>query len=202
MGRFKLWMLIGGAALVFLGIQEWRLCAEVKGTPQKLSCAALARDGYGDNAHVELTDFLASSAGFVYEKKRGGDWSKVWVPLVPLDGPYAEMLRALPEGAEIPAPETFGVILQTSNAKNEKALGKLVDKDVLRGVVINEIDSLDRETKKLLAESYPGIDLEKCWIVEEGRSVRSVAMCLLFIVLGLALAGGGIFFFIRGARKG
>jgi len=199
MGRFKLWMVIGGAVLAFYGFKEWRLSGEVKSAPQTITCEALARDGYGDNAHVRLTEFLVSPASYVYEEGKGG-WKKVWLPLVPLNGPYAEQLRALPEDAEIPAPRSFGVILQTDEVSNEDKLGALAERDVVEGVVINEIDSLDSETKKLLNQAYPGIDLEKCWILEHNRKTKGMASSLLFLLLGLGIAGAGLYLFVQGGR--
>ena len=201
MGRFKFWMLIGGIALAWYGYKELRLSGEAKAEPQTITCEALGRDGYGDNAHVKMTDFLLSSAGYVYEEKKGGGWETVWIPVVPLNGPYAEMLRGLPEDAEAPAPKTFHVILQTSHASNAKRLGVIAGEDDVRGVVINEIDSLDSETRKLLRQSYPGIDLEKCWIVEHKRKTKGAGISLLLLVLGLGLAGGAGFLFWKALQR-
>lgn len=72
MGRLKLIMVVAGAVLVLYGYEEWRLSGEVKAEPQTISCAALTRDGYGDDAHVRLTDFLVSPSSFVYEEAKGG----------------------------------------------------------------------------------------------------------------------------------
>jgi hypothetical protein len=201
MGRFKIWMIIGGAFLAWYGFQEWRISAEAKTDPQVLTCAALAKDGYGTNAHIKMTDFLLSPGGYVYEEKeKGGSWETVWIPVVPLGGAYHKMVLALPEDAEIPSPKSFNVILQTEHASGASMLGKIGGKKQLQGVVINEIDSLDSETKKLLKDSYPGIDLDNCWIVEHKRETKGAMLSLLLLLLGVGLAGGGVFFLVKGRK--
>jgi hypothetical protein len=190
---FRIWLLVGGAALAWYGFKEWRLASVTKAEPQRITCAALERDGYGDNAHVLITDFLMSPTGFVYsEGKQGSGWKAVYVPLVPLDGSYAAALRDLPKDQAPPAPGQFGVILKTERAPNEAALVRLGDSDTLLGVVINEIDALDAKTKDLLARGYPGIDLDACWIVEDRRTVKGSGT-------GLGLLAGGLALLVLGA---
>ncbi len=201
MGRFKIWMIIGGAVLAWYGFKEWRISGEAKADPQVITCGALAKDGYGKNAHVKMTDFLLSPGGYVYEEKTsGGSWSKVWIPVVPLGGEYHTMVQALPEDAELPAPKSFNVILQTEHASSASMLSKIGKRDDIQGVVINEIDSLDSETKKLLRDSYPGIDLDKCWIVEHKRKTKGAMLSLLMLLAGVGLAGGGVFFLVKGGK--
>lgn len=192
MRRFRYWLLIVGLAGAYYGFQEWRLARFTSPTMQTITCEALARDGYGDNAHVRLSEYLLSPATFVYTEGRGGKRKTVWIPVLPLHGSYGEMVAALPEDAVVPPPKEFGVILQTDHAPDDEALGRLHDAEYLVGVVINEIDSLDRKTRNLLQEGYPGIDLEKCWILEHRRTVRSEGM-------GLAILGGGGFLVVSGA---
>lgn len=194
MRRFKLWILIGGIALGYYGFKEWRLSGVTKKTMQTLTCKALVADGYGDNAHVRLSDFMLSPGGFVYE---GSDskWKKVWIPVVGMNSDYAKMVHELPEDAELPSPKNFGVILQSTHVSNDSALGRIAQQDYLVGVVINEIDSLDSGTRRLLEKSYPGIDLEKCWILEHRRKVSGAGFGMTLMGVALALVALAAFLF-------
>lgn len=204
MGRFKIWILVAGVAVGWLGWKEYRLSCEVKKDPQTITCANLAKNGYGRNAHVRVTDFLLATTDFVYKEKRSSkEWSKVWLPVLPIDGEYARMVAALPEDAEeIPSAKSFGVILQSEHVASLDGLSVFDEAPVLLGVVINEVDSLDRKTKKLLAESYPNVDLDECWILEHNRKVSGVGRGAGFLGLGVVLVALAVFLFVRGKKKG
>ena len=200
MSRIKIFVLVAGIALLYAGYKQWRLSGVVKAEAQVISCADLARDGYGENAHVKLKDYFISQGGLVYEEKRGSkEWGKVWIPVLPSDGEYAKMYDALPVGAEIPAPRSFGVILQTEQVKSLGGLGALEGRDFLAGVIINEIDSLDGDTKKLLAESYPGVDLDACWILDHRRKATTTGFLSLGLGAGLVLLA--VILFLRGRKR-
>ena len=112
-----------------------------------------------------ISDVYVATSDFVYEeKRRGKEWSKVWLPVVPMDGEYVKRLAALPEDAEsIPSPEAFRVILRSEHVAGLDGLRAFGDMERLPGVVINEVDSLDSDTKELLESSYPRVDLDACW---------------------------------------
>lgn len=198
MRRLRLVMLLGGLALAFYGFQEFRLSGTAKAEPQEITCDELARNGYGDNAHVRLGNWFFAPSTFVYEKsKRSEEWNHVFVPLLPLDGDYAQSLRELPEGTSPPAPKRFGVILKSSEVSNNTELNALGEAETLEGVVINKIDSLDRKTKDLLSRSYPEVDFDACWILEHERKVKGPAIGLLIVLAGLAAMGGGGFLMFK-----
>jgi hypothetical protein len=197
-GRLKLYLLIGGIALAYFGFRAFRLGSETKDEPQTLTCSQLAENGYGDNAHVRLGEFMLSLGGFVYEQQReGGRYTRIWIPVVPLESEYARMVDALPEGAEIPVPDTFNVILQSEHIGSDDMLQRIAMQDFLSGVVINEIDSLDRETKKLLRSQYTGIDLDKCWILDHRRKPKSAGLGLGMLVGGVGMACLSFFLVLR-----
>ena len=203
MGRFKIWILVAGVAVGYLGWKEYKLSGEVKKEPQTITCADLAKNGYGDNAHVRVTEFTVATSEFVYkEKGHGKEWSEVWLPVVPVDGEYARRIAALPEDAEeIPPAKSFGVILQSEHVTGLEGLSVFDEMPALLGVVINEVDSLDRDTKKLLAESYPSVDLDTCWILEHDRKVSGAGRGMGFLGLGVVLVGLAVFLFVRGKKK-
>ena len=203
MGHFKIWMLVLGIGIVIISWKEWRLSGAVKQEAQTITCTDLALGGYGDNAHIRLTDFYVATAEFVtQEKRRSKAWSKVWLPVVPMDGEYVKLLGALPDDAEeIPPVRDFRVILQSEHVEGQAGLARLGELDALTGVVINEVDSLDSDTKKLLGESYPGVDLDTCWILDHRRKVPAAARYLAVLALGVGLVAWAILLFVRGRKK-
>lgn len=206
MFRIKLIVLVVGCVLVYFGVQEARLSSTTKSQPQPISLAQLASNGPGDNAHVEIRDFLCSPS-FIYESKEGSNkWTCCWVPAVSLDSEYAAQLNAmlvanngvLPNS--FPDPKSFNVILKMPDVESERDFERIAAQDTAQGVVINLIEGLGGEEKKILKQSFPGVDLDACYIVEIGRQPSGVAKTAGLIggggllgVLGLAWLGSGLF---------
>jgi hypothetical protein len=193
--RFKLLGLLLGVGLAVYGFKERTLSAAASETPQRLTCAQLGERGYGDNAHVVLTDF-AFTVDFVYSEK-SGKWKQVWIPAVPLDGEYAEKVRAAGgDPTKVPAPRPVLVIVTSTDVANQAALSALEEKDELQGLVTNVIDKIDGKTKDLLEKAYG--DVSRAQIFEVGRKVKGTGLILGMIaggcILGLASLGS---FFLR-----
>lgn len=197
MGRIKFLVVIGGIALFVYGVQEMRLASAASKDPQTLSCAELAAKGPGDNAHVVLTDFLLCDQAFIYEtksKSKSSEWKRVWVPLVPRDGDYVRKILAManPDGP-LPPPTDIRVLLKTSRVKDARELDPLGSSKSLTGLITNKIDSLGTKERKMLEESYPGIDFTKCYILDHDRKPASSGQ------IAGALGGGALLVLAGGA---
>jgi hypothetical protein len=83
------------------------------------------------------------------------------------------------------------VIVKTKHAPNEDQLAALRARTQLDGLVVNRIEALDADERELLHQDYPGIDFDKCIILEEGRQPSDGAMLFLLGGGGLALLLGG-----------
>jgi hypothetical protein len=204
--RFVLALVIGGGVLLYFGVQEFRLSSATKAEPQAITCAELAANGPGENAHVVMGDFLLCSFAFVYEEKNN-KWSKVWVPAVPLGGEFHRQLLSMVDAegnltGEPTLPTDVKVIVKTSDVSNGDELGSMGEKDTLQGVVINNIESLGSEEKKILKESYPTVNFDECWILEVGRKPATMAKIAGLCGGGLALALSGIVLALRGRSQG
>jgi hypothetical protein len=96
---------------------------------------------------------------------------------VPLNGEYHQrVVELIDEGArdhEIPQPSDVRVIVKLNDAKSEGDVSAFNRRAKLTGVVINRIEGLGDEAKKILRESYPAVDLGRCWIFHEGRTPTS-----------------------------
>ncbi len=207
-------MIVLGGLMVYWGYQEMSLASKTDATPQTITCQALSDSGPGDNANVVMSDFLLCTMAYVYEGVGSSDsvYSTVWVPAVPLDGTYHRLLKSMldEEGnivGDLPMPTDLAVLVKTSKTPNDEALDRLAAADTLGGLVINEIASLDSEEKKLLSESYPGVDFDKVWILEHGRVPAGAGKMyglmgggLALLVLGLGIGASGMGLLGRGSK--
>ncbi len=194
MTRFKLALIIVGGVLVFFGIQEMRLSSGCKAEPKKLTCAELSANGPGDNSHIQLTDFVLPESVFVYnESSKGGGWTCIWIPAVPLDGDYVkEYQKAMEAGGQPPAPTGLKVIVKSKGVRTEKDLEALAKKDMIQGVVINKVEAVSGEEKKILVQNYPGSNIDTCWILEVGRTPSGMGKLAGFFGGGIVCAGLGV----------
>jgi hypothetical protein len=200
MTRILLVIIVLGGAMVFAGIQQMRLASVAKAEPQKISCAKLMASGPGDNAHVVLTDFIMVNSAFVTETgKSGGRWKNVWVPVMPVDGEYRDQIASLikssgslPPNGVMPTPRDIRVIVNSSKVASESELGALADQDTIQGMVVNTVSSLGSKQKRILADSYPGVNFDNVLILEHGRTPWGAGKSLGCIAGGIALAGAGV----------
>jgi hypothetical protein len=202
--RFLLILLIAGAVIGYHGFNEFRLARAASATPKTITCADLEQSGPGENVNIRLTDMLLCSHSVIYKsRKTGGEWQTIWLPAVALDGPYVERVREMliNRVEHIPPPTNVRVIVKTGKVRNEHELEQLLDEDELEGMVVNSVESLGSEERKLLAEGYPGIDFSKCWIVEVGRQPKSVPAAMGIMGGGGALMLLGLGIFARGFMK-
>lgn len=206
MGRLKLIAIVVGAVMAWLGYQEFKLGAVASATPQTISCAELEASGPGDNAHVVMTEFLLLEQAFVYESRENSPrWQKVWIPALPLGGEFHQQLLTLVDSegnlppGDLPLPKTIRVIVKSSKVNNEAQLETVAGADTLQGLVINEIESLGSKERKLLTESYPGVDFDAVWILEHQRKPAGKGKTWGLLGGGtlLALVGLGAFFINR-----
>jgi hypothetical protein len=174
-------LVIAGGVLVFAGVQEYRLSKVAKAEPQTITCAQLASKGPGENAHVRLTEFEFTENYVYQEQKRSTEWKVSYVPAVP------------PRVKDDPGVRVIKVLIKSTAARNENELFALGQAPV-QGVVINTISALGRDERRLLKESYPGVDFDTCWIVEAGKepASRGRLMGLIGGGSGLAVVAAGL----------
>jgi hypothetical protein len=191
--------------VAWMGVKEHTLSGVAKAEPKVVTCAQLEKEGPGDNAHLTLSDFLLTSS-FVYEAKKGSTsgWKRVWVPAVPLDGPYAREAMAAYHAnpdAEVPPPKDFRVVVAFDDVRDAKGLEAAGDRDTLTGVVVNVIEKIPSDTRRLLEQNYPGVPVDKCWILEVGRKPKRASTAYMMIAAGAAGALFGVWLVVRGFQR-
>jgi predicted Zn finger-like uncharacterized protein len=206
LNRFAIALGIIGVVLFAAGLKEMRLATAASAKPQEITCLDLEKNGPGKNAYVRVTKFI-STGGFVYQKKENSDaWQMVWLPIIPIDGDYALRVRkmikdgTLKSESDLPPPDHVHVIVKSSKISSQSEVDRFDDThDTLTGLVINQVESLSQKEKDLLVQSYPGTDLDTCWIVEEGREPASPAKYLGMMGGGAALVLAGLWLTFRPA---
>lgn len=196
--RIAIALLIGGGLLTFFGYKEHKLASSAASDPQTITAADLIANGYGDNAHVNVTDFemITWETIVLTPEDNPNKFEKVWAPVIAFDDPYIEELQALPEDAQTAPPYKgqVALILYSTDIRSSATLESVAFQDAVQGMVINEIDSLGGDELKELKKSL-SIDPDKVLILEHNRKPKSTGITMLMMVGGvlLMLAGPGMF---------
>ena len=180
--RFAIPCLLVGAFLGWLGIKELRLKAGASATPQEITLQQLIEKGHGTNNFIVLKDFVYSQDVLykpLYAKHPDGPWDSAWTPvLVPA--------QALAKSAK------FQAILFWPDVRSKAHYDELTQQQTLKGMVINEVQSVSTQQKDLLKDTYPDTDFDKCLIIEVGREPGGVFKIILFFTGALVLLIGGV----------
>jgi hypothetical protein len=174
-----------GIALAALGFSNARLAKEASSEPEEISLKDLIARGPDGNPNIILTDFVLCETFVV--KSEGSRWTGAWVPVVP-------RVPGEPEGRRAGVPVYVQAVIFTSKARDESELYARCGQAKLRAMVTNRIVSLGDQEAKLLHNSYAGLDLNHCLIIQEGREPAGRLQVFLMIGGGiiLALAGAGL----------
>jgi len=85
-------------------------------------------------------------------------------------------------------PEEFCCILKLTNIKDDIDIERVAGLHRCNGVIINSIDSLRSDQKRLLRNEFPGVNLSGVAILEYNRMPQSAAKGVSFVTGG-GLAG-------------
>jgi hypothetical protein len=180
------WRIIIGLAVVGIGLllwggMEWNLGRGASSKPERITLKQLIARGPEGNPNIILTDFELGD-NFVYETKNGA-WTGVYVPAFPAD-------ELKPAGPGQP-PAAIKAVIFSLHVHSEAEINSVLAKRELPALVTNRIRSLGTEEKNLLQQHYgAGIDVNKCLLIQEGRTPMSGAVLALIFGGGLlALAG-------------
>ncbi len=188
--RLALVLLVMGGVLLMGGINELRLTNASSRKPETISLKGLAERGPQGNPNIILTDFRLCNKFVQTTRTNWGQkaerWESVWVPIVPQDEGLLGLFGADAAGRNIQA------IIFSKHVGSKAELARLAVPQ-LRGMVINAISSLGADQLKLLQKSYPGIDFQRCLIIEEGHKPASAALLSFYLGGGGVLALIGVF---------
>ncbi len=198
-------MIVGGVVVAYMGYKDSKQASLALPTAQKMTLEELATNGPGSNAHVELSEF-SGTLEYAYEGRKltasVDVWETVLIPLVPRGGAYDQMMAELNDGEEAPTPKDFNVVLKSTTVSSEGSLERLLSKDTLRGLVINEIDPISSSQRELLRETFPDAKISSCWIFHEGRVPPEKSRKTMWIGILMFVAGtcGAIAWYVARER--
>ncbi len=191
LGRLALAAMIGGGVLMYFAYQEWRVGKAAASAPEEIKLADLIARGATGNPYVRISDFETGNNYVYQEGQYGSSWETIWVPAASIaPGAAADQ----PE-ADIKNPQ---VIIKSKHVHSESELAPLLQRPTLDGLVTNSIESLGSEEKTHLTSQYPGVDFDKCLILDEGRKPSGLASVALMGGGGLVLILGGGAVLLRG----
>ena len=72
------------------------------------------------------------------------------------------------------------MIVKLPHAKARVDVKRAADRNVWRGMVINDIDGIPSDEREFLAKTYPNTDISKCWILELDRAPASARALLVY----------------------
>jgi hypothetical protein len=220
MRKLALVAVIIGACLIWFGIQEYRVGAgaSTEPVPVKLADLEAGTPLLDNHIRIGLHHCMYPLAVLEYRSdddgKMGPSAKVTWTytPLISDRHPYMGKIRALekkyggydkiPKTAAWPKLGDFVVLLKS---EVYETIGDIPRRrkfyESVAGLVINEVDPLGDEEKKLIRDGIPKIDFDKVFIVEHGRKPTSAAGSIGFVVAGGLLVLLPIAFAVRSLRK-
>ncbi len=171
-----------GGVLLFLGFRELRLAAGSSATPQEITLAEIYENGPGDDVYLTVSGVFPASDGYVATEGPGGRMTEIWYACVPENGV---------------AQPNF--IVYSTDASTEAAVDSLMRNTTKTGMLINSVKGLDSETKSLLKQGIPGVNVDSCLVFHEGRTPAGFLKYGGFLLGGLVLMLAGLFwiFFVH-----
>jgi hypothetical protein len=215
-------MLIIGGVMVFFGIQEFLVSRGTKSEPVAADLARLEAGDPAPNNFICLNDAVALYPATVYSYKKSKynntpptattSVNYSFHPVISKSHPFIASLAALaakhgglqniPDTEKVPEIKSFAVLVKTHRFKT---IGDIPEgaraEPSIHGMVVNQISSLVSDEENLVKQSFPGIDLTKVLILEEGRQPASLFKSLGLVFGGVGLAGLGIAWFFLGAQQ-
>lgn len=210
MGRNGWLLLFFGVVAGVHGIQEYTVGRECSEAPVLASLAELEKGAACPNCHLRLGTHIAVYPGsiFSYKGRRGEDPSPTaevtyaYYPIISDENPFITKLRELSKHhggtGKVPKTEFPKVCNAAVLVKTKRFICVAVVPDRwkreagVRGLVVNRIETLGSQERNLLQGSFPGLDLDKVLILEEGRAPSSFVYCSGMVALGVALLIGGV----------
>jgi hypothetical protein len=158
----------------------------------------LQQNGWGNNANIELTKSATLKNWVICAEttsSRRFHTSKTtltaFIPMISLESDYMKYLDKFysvkaNENKDPEMPKEFCCILKLPNIKDDMDVENVAGLHRYSGVIINSIDSLSSDHKRLIREEFPGINLSNVAILEYNRIPEGTAKGVAFT------AGGGL----------
>lgn len=178
-----------GCVVLFLGGRDYWLASKASPAPDQLTASQLISRGAEGNPFVEISEFMPAT-NFVYEEK-SGRWTEIFIPFGPLD-----------ENAENVT--SVKAVFKSTKVSSEAEIYSTFGVEKIQGMVMNHIESLGSEEKKLLSQSFPGANLADVLIVDVTKNpadMKSRGLVSIGIGLACLLGCGGLGFVVLAKKR-
>ena len=190
-----------GIACTVTGYTEVRIARRCSAEPERVEVEQLEQGYRPNNDHLTLGPHWALRDGSVYERfvpegetkesieraphDREAMVTNAFYPVVSIGNPLATI------GA--PANGIYSVLIKTNQYGT---VGRFLDamgdgtplrEETLTGVVVNVIEPLTIDQRKLLSRSFPLVSLEHVLILQQGRRPKPLFTALFMLVFGICV---------------
>lgn len=193
MWRLCLGLAIFGGIIVYWGVQEFRVSSGTSATAVAAELADLEQGGKLPNKHIKLGEHIALYGEIVYEYSQSKyssaaptNTTKVntsYYPVISTSNDFVVKIDELfekhegniPAETPIPTVNNFAVLVKTNRFKKVGDIPPhyMQSESDLKGLVINDIKSLSKEEAKYIKQGFPRLDVNKVFILEDGRQPAS-----------------------------
>ena len=201
---FVLVLLVIGGCLIYYGVLEHRLSGDASQEPVEISLADLEAGKPLPDAHVAIGLHHRMYAISVYEYGQDGgrvtaDTPVYWTyyPIISDEHPYIKGVEELQAryGDLDDAPDSewppLGEVAVVVKTELFETVGEIPRRRVytqaIEGMVINEIESLGDEEKRLLSKGFPKFNFDRILILEEFRRPVSTTTIVIIMTIGVIL---------------
>jgi hypothetical protein len=186
--------------VAYIGFQELTLFMNAPDKPVSVALKDFEGKGEAPANWLTLSVGMASYDNMVYSYMGDDNDPNATIiysyyAVVSKDHPYTKERIAFgdkyEEGDDIPESayptlNNFTVLVKTDKWKTVRALPDDYGLDLtIKGMIINDLDPIESDEEGLLKSSFPGLDLDKVLILEEGRDPGNLGTPLLMIIGGL-----------------
>jgi len=200
-------MIIGGGALCYFGYREYSVSAGTSSEPVNVELLDLENGKTLDSNYIRVGPHyrLYDASVYQYKVKSNSEQptaktkvNRVYYPVYSTSGPFGKQMDVLmkkygsydklpenlPDNELLPT-DNLSMIIKTNKYRSIGALpGGMVRCESIKGLVINSIESVGSEEKKLLESGFGEIDFSRVLILQQGRKPTSTTV-------SLAMMGGG-----------
>lgn len=215
--RFILVLLILGGVGFYKGVQELNVRLASGRTPLNVELLELESGMIPETYFLEIGSHWAVYDALIYSYNEGqrndsSDELKLnyaFYPVISDQHPYNVAIDKLLEeyGNNVPEkliPEfrNFTVLVKTKRFKTVGDIPANWDyMESIEGLVINRLGKLESDEKALILDIFPALDLDTVLILEEGRSVSSIGLLILYFAGGGLFILGGLFLIFNKVRQ-
>lgn len=189
-----IWLILS-VGLLINGCEETRIAWRCTAAPVAIDVEQIEKGVSPGSDYLTLGPHIGLVDGGVYEYtvKKGHEKDPVTdsTPIDKLYYPAFSKNHPLAQGEDPAKAAWFKVLIETERYKTVGAVkraqpeGTSLEMPPITGVVINTIDPLSTEERKLLQEGFPLLSLDAVTVLEEGRVPMSRASALALLLAGV-----------------